>query len=170
MIERCNTDNQSADIIVSMLNNRIPYSDSLNSYFPLALNRVDEESFLSYVGYESLKNVGFEIIQNNELKKEIINLFEGSYLDLKAKYNRTGDLDPEIIKFRHQHFLVRSEPGQGRWFVPIDFDNLIENKQFESHLVQLKGIRGWITLTLYQCLAETQRVEDLIKDDLGKSD
>ncbi|WP_445385797.1 DUF6090 family protein [Robiginitalea sp. IMCC44478] len=169
MIERCNTDNHSADIVVSLLNKKIIYSDSLNSHFPLALNPADQESFISYVGYESLKNLGFNIIQNNGLKNEIINLFEGSYLDLKAKYNRADDLDPEIIKFRHQHFLVRSKPEGGRWFIPIDLDNLLENKQFESHLVELKGLRGWIMLTLNQCLKETQRVHQMINDELKKN-
>jgi hypothetical protein len=166
MIERCNADNQAADIIVSMLNKKIAYSDSLNSYFPLALNPADEQSFLSYVGYESLKNLGFDIIQNNGLKKEIINLFEGSYLDLKAKYKRANDLDTEIIKFRYQHFLVRLEPGQDRWFIPIDLDNLLYNKQFESYLVEQKGLRGWIMLTLNRCLEETQRVLQIINDEL----
>ena len=170
MIERCNTDNQSTDIVVSMLNEKIPFSDSLNSHFPLALNPADEGSFISYVGYESLKNIGFDIIQNYGLKKEIINLFEGSYRDLKARYNRADDLDPELIKFRHQHFLVRSKPEGGRWFIPIDLDNLLENKQFESHLVELKGIRGWIMLTLNQCLEETQRVLQMIQDELKTTD
>lgn len=170
MIERCNTDNQSADIIVSMLNEKIPFSDSLNSHFPLALNPADEGSFISYVGYESLKNIGFDIIQNYGLKKEIINLFEGSYRDLKARYNRADDLDPELIKFRHQHFLVRSKPEGGRWFIPIDLDNLLENKQFESHLVELKGLRGWIILTLNQSLEETQRVLQMIQDELKTTD
>ncbi len=170
MIERCNTDNQSADISISILDKNLAYSDSLGRHFALALNRVDEESFLSYVGYESLKNVGFEIIQNNELKKAIINLFEGSYLDLKAKYARSRDLDPEMITFRQQHFFVRTVPGQGRRFVPIDYDNLIKNKQFESRLIELKGIRGWITLTLDECFEETQRVRRTINDELKKSD
>lgn len=169
MIERCNNDNKSANIIISIFDKNLAYSDSLGRHFHYALNRVDEESFLSYVGYESLKNVGFEIIQNNELKKEIINLFEGSYLDLKAKYVRSGDLDPEIIKFRQQHFLVRTVPGQGRRFIPIDYDSLIKNKQFESRLIELKGIRGWIILTLDQCLEETQRILQTINAELKKS-
>jgi len=169
MIERCNTDNRSADIIISILDKNLVYSDSLGRYFSLALNRVDDQSFLSYVGYESLKNVGFEIVQNNELKKEIINLFEASYTDLKAKYTRSGDLDPEIIRFRQQHFLVRSVPGQGRRFIPIDYDNLTKNKQFESLLIELKGIRGWIITTLSQCLEETQRILQTINDELKES-
>lgn len=170
MIERCNIDNQSADIILSLINNGISYSDSLNRYFPRALNPPDEGSFLSYVGYESLKNVGFEIIQDNELKKEIINLFEGFYLDLKAKYNRAGKLSPEMTSFRRKHFLARSDPELGRTFLPLDLDNLITNKQFDSQLVELKGIRGWITQSLDQCLEETQRALKLIEDELKKSD
>ena len=170
MIERCNTDNQSADIILSLIDHRLPYSDSLSRYFALAMNPPDELSFLSYVGYESLKNVGFEIIQDNDLKKEIINLFEGLYLDLKAKYIRAGDQTLEMVSFRRKHFLVRSGSGLGRRFIPLDFDNLMTNKQFDSQLVELKGIRGWIARTLDQCLGETQRVLQLVKDELEDAD
>ncbi|MCB0657169.1 MAG: hypothetical protein KDC57_13585, partial [Saprospiraceae bacterium] len=74
-IERGNTDNSMADVLITSINKNNPYSDTLDKYFPLALNPVDEGSFISFVGYESLKNTGFDIIQNYELKKEIITLF-----------------------------------------------------------------------------------------------
>lgn len=140
-IERCSTDNRSAVIIISAINNKSPYADSLSTHFPFALNPVDEESFLSFVGYESLKNVGFEIIQDNQLKKEIINLFEGTYQDLEAKYDRAGSLSPELNKFRQQHFSV-GLTASGREFIPFDFDNLVKNKHFKSHLAETKAIRG----------------------------
>lgn len=62
-IERGKTDNEFTDIIISVIDHKLPYSDSLDRHFPLALNAVDEGSFLSYVGYESLKNVGLKLFR-----------------------------------------------------------------------------------------------------------
>ena len=37
MMARCNEDNQSADIIISVIDNNLPYSDSLNMHFYYAI-------------------------------------------------------------------------------------------------------------------------------------
>ncbi len=172
MIERCNIDNQSADIITSVVDNNLAYSDSLNKYFYYALNPVDEGPFLSYVGFESLKNVGFEIIHDDQLKKEIINLFEGIYRDLQAKYNRSKLISsPDLSNFREQHFLFHVDPVQSQiGHRPLDFDNLIKDEHFKSKLGSTKAIRIWINSSLRQSLEETHRILQLIKDELIKSD
>ena len=172
MMARCNEDNQSADIIISVIDNNLPYSDSLNMHFYYALNPVDERSFLSYVGFESLKDAGFEIIRDDLIKKKIISLFEGVYRDLQAKYNRVKVTStPELSEFRNQHFLfqvdtVRDQIGHMPW----DFDNLIKDKFLKSWLLSTKGIRSWINSSLHQSLDETQSVLQLIKDELKISD
>ena len=170
MIERCETDNEACDIIMSTIGRALPYTDSLSPYFYYALNPVDEGSFLSYVGYESLKNVGFEIIQDNQLKKEIINLFEGIYLDLRGKYDRIEKLSsPEVARFRRQYFLFHPDTVQQQiGLKPIHYDSTMKDTRFESVLAELKGIRGWVRSTLKQSLHDTERVLQLIKDELGE--
>ena len=172
LIERGNIDNQASDVITSVIDNNLSYSDSLNTYFYFALNPVDEGSFLSYVGFESLKNEGFEIIHDDQLKKEIINLFEGIYRDLRAKYNRTNLIStPDLTDFREQHFLFQTDTvRQQIGHIPLDFDNLIKNKHFKSKLASTKAIRLWINLSLGQSLEETHRILQLIKAELMKSD
>ncbi|MEN2281317.1 DUF6090 family protein [Algoriphagus sp. SE2] len=172
LIERGNIDNQASDVITSVIDNNLSYSDSLNTYFYFALNPVDEGSFLSYVGFESLKNEGFEIIHDDQLKKEIINLFEGIYRDLQAKYNRTNLIStPDLNNFREQHFLFQTDSvRQQIGHMPLDFDNLIKNKHFKSKLASTKAIRLWINSSLLQSLEETHRILQLIKAELMKSD
>jgi hypothetical protein len=172
MMARCNEDNQSADIIISVIDNNLSYSDSLNMHFYYALNPVDEGSFLSYVGFESMKNVGFEIIRDDLIKKKIISLFEGVYRDLQAKYNRVNVTStPKLSEFRNQHFLfqvdtVRAQIGHMPW----DFDNLTKDKFLKSWLLSTKGLRSWINSSLHKSLDETQIVLQLIKDELKISD
>ena len=165
-IDRCNIDNHSTDIILGVIDLHLPYVDSLDKHFVSALNPVDEGSFLSFVGYESLKNVGFELIRNDQLKQEVINLFEGTYKDLKARYDRVHRTrDPELIQFTLQHFYRK---GHAYTLTPFDFDNLIEDKQFRSWMHSLKGYRDWISLTLFESYSETKRVLQLIQGELGE--
>ena len=172
MIERGNIDNQSADIIISVLDNRLPYTDSINNHFYFALNPVDEGSFLSFVGYEYLKNTGFEIIHDERLKKKIINLFEGSYKDLQAKYNRINAVStPNLSKFREENFLFQVDTvhqTMGHW--PLDLMALIKNGRLKSKLEETRGVRLWINSSLLQSLEDTQNVLKHLEGKLTKPD
>jgi hypothetical protein len=170
MIGRCNADNHSVDIIISVIENNIPFSDSLNSHFYFALNPIDDGSFLSYVGFESLKNVGFEIIGNDQIKREIVYLFEGVYQDLQHKYSRSNLIStPNLTTFRDQHFLFHVDTiKQQIGHRPVDFDRLVENEYFKSWLLSTKGIRLWVRNSLQESLSETERVQKLILKELGE--
>ena len=168
-IERGRRDNEFSSIIISVIDDKIPYSDTLDKYFPLAINAVDKGSFLSYVGYESLKNAGFDIIQNDQLRKEIIALFEGTYKDLGARYDRIEWSSSELRKFTDQHFYRKASKDQ-REFAPFDFDNLVESNRLSSWLIKLRGYRLWISEILKESHAETERVLQLIKDELQGAD
>lgn len=168
-IERGKTDNAFSEVIISVIDQETPYSDSLDKYFPLALNAVDEGLFLSFVGYESLKNTGFEIIQDDQLRNEIITLFEGTYKDLRARYDRIQWASNELGIFTDQHFYQKASTVQ-REFAPFDFDNLVRSKRLSSWLIKLTGYRLWISAILHESKAETQRVLQLIKDELRSAD
>ena len=162
--ERCRIDNVSTDIILSVIDNNLPYDDSLDLHFPYALNPIDEGSFISYVGFESLKNVGFEIIGDDELKKEIIRLFELTYRELQARYDRSGKHQHAgIIDLHHQHFVRQSAEYR---FTPLDFDNLVKDVKFKGWLNSIKGARGWVLQTIDQSLDETERILHLINEEL----
>ena len=166
MIERCETDNEASNIIMSIMDRELSYTDSMNHHFYFALNPVDKGPFLSYVGYESLKNIGFEVIQNNQLKKEIINLFEGTYLELLSKYDRIEKLSsPEMVHFRRQHFLFHPDTILGIGLKPIFYSTIIKDARFRSVLTELQGLRGWISISIKQSLQDTKRVHQLIKDE-----
>lgn len=169
MIERCNTDNHSADVILKVIDQKLPYHDSLNRHFYFALNPVDEGSFLSYVGFESMKNVGFEIIRDDQLKQKIIYLFEGDYRDLIGKYNRVNlTSTPHLSEFRDQNFVFYLDTvNQQIGHSPLNYDNLITDKYLKSWLESTKGVRLWINISLNKSLEATQSVLEQIKEKLS---
>jgi len=115
--------------------------------------------------------VGFEIIHDDQLKKKIINLFEGNYRDLQAKYDRVNTLvTPDLSKFRNHHFLFRVDSvRQQIGHMPLDFNSLIKDQHFRSWLESTKGVRMWINTSLQQSLVETQRVYQIIENEIKKS-
>jgi len=68
---------ESTHIILSVLNNKSPYSDTLIQHFtqviPIGLAI---RGRLSQSGYKALEGKGFDIIQNTVLRNRVINLFE----------------------------------------------------------------------------------------------
>ena len=163
-IERGNTDNSMADVLITSINKNNPYSDTLDRYFPLALNPVDEGSFISFVGYESLKNTGFDIIQNYELKKEIITLFEGTYKDLRARYDRIQLSNTALNGFIDQHFYMKA--SESREYAPIDYQTIVKNNRLMSWMMKLKGHRHWIAVVLLTSRTETQSALQNIQEEL----
>lgn len=64
-------------MVIRHFENDLPYHDSLSFYFWQALLSWNES--ISMVGYEALKNIGFEILENDSLQKEVLELFEVKY-------------------------------------------------------------------------------------------
>ena len=72
------TMNQSARIAISALDNRLPYVDCLGSHFHLS--RVPKKQLsISQSGYEQYKNLGYNIINDDDLKNEVIHYFESTF-------------------------------------------------------------------------------------------
>ena len=156
----------SSDIIISIIDNNLAYNDSLNQYFGWALNIGDPGALVSLEGYEYLKHIGVDIIKSNDLKKEIINLFEETFQVSFGRRDRTENYNNEIVKLR-QRYLLRLNNFN---FAPFDFDNLIKDKYFYSWLFTIKNTRNWVKASHIESLSETQRVLQLIKDELGESE
>jgi len=73
--------NTSSQIILKALKSKDAYSDSLQLHFWNATLRGTQRGIVSSEGYESYKNAGFNLVQSEELKNEIIRLFEVVYKD-----------------------------------------------------------------------------------------
>ncbi len=158
-------DSISSETIIRTIENKLPYHDSLDYHFAYALNMRSEETVLSYVGYESMRNAGFDIVRNNTLKKEIIQLFELTYDRSQDRNNRVGQVFVEVQKIKHARFMRKS----GFRFAPFDYDRLIEDKEYLSWLHSIKNNREWVNSTFKESLEETLRVTQLIKDELNES-
>ncbi len=161
-----NRDKRSSKIVISAIENKSKDIDSLEFHFAYGLNQSSEGSVLSFVGYKSMQNAGFEIIRNDQLKKEIISLFELTYINLQRRNDRIGQTYAEVRKLVHGRLLRKP----GFRFTPFDFDKLVDDKEFLSWLYTINDNRSWMAASIDESLQETLRVLELLRDELKESD
>jgi len=154
---------RSGNIVIDAVRNKKTYYDSLAYHIhdaPIFLN-----PDLSYTGYESLKSVGFDIISNNELKYEIMDLFEVTYSNMTRFLH---DSQNKISQSGYLQFYIENFERSYGMAIPNNYDELIKSQKFINilvvhRMVQLLGIsRKQLSLT------ESERIIEMIDNELAK--
>jgi len=167
-IERIDASNQQAtrnnlsrDIIISLFIEKPPFSDSLQRHFFVS-SLGYEISTLNYGGYEMLKNEGFNILSSGMIRKEIVNLFEISFMNLsKEEMEKRSDVYVEdVARYLIKNFTDRN--------VPNDYLALLNDQFYVENLKAMKTHESWLMGVRIKTLEETKRVLQLIKNELGE--
>ncbi len=157
--------NKGTRTIIEIIEERKSYADTLIYHFD-KLNRSGSYLLkLNTNGYESLKNIGFEILTSKVLKKEILSLFEisyRSYIRETEVINAAWGSNP--IWWQDYFYIHPSEPG----LIPLDYSSLLEDKKFMTIVREIENGRYKVLDQMILCKTETQRVLQLIKDELGE--
>lgn len=104
--------------------------------------------FLARTAYESLKNIGLDIIENDSLKSQIITMYEKTFVYLSEDYDRSEWAFANNTKsdFLNEHFRYEKlNPGTGYQsfrYVPTDFDRLKADEGFLNMLSTMIVIRS----------------------------
>ena len=156
--------NLSSEIVILFIQQKLPYSDSLHYHF----RQMDRSG--SYIvelnkdGYESYKNIGFEILTSKGLKKEILNLFEVSYKDYENYIEVTNIMWGSDPFWWKEYFILNMESGM----IPIDNKKVQGNTAVLNSVSILLKRRINIIRKLEFVISESERVLQLIKDELGE--
>ena len=151
-----NGNHKSSNIIINTIEKKKFFHDSLGSHMAIALNPTTEMiEELTLMGYESMKNNGFDLIINDTLKKEIVHLFEITYKKSLSRHNRVNQNYSYIQILKHKHLMRLPEVWA---FTPFNFESLTEDKEFLSWLYTIRNNRGWIKDSFEISLTETQSV------------
>ena len=135
-------------------------SDSLGVHWLRSLEN-GANFTLSKSGYESLKNIGIEIISNDKLKTNIMNLFEDSYLILEGRLRWGNEVNPGMINYLIEHF--KRDSGS---LIPRDY-NFIVNDDYMIGIIELAATQRAFFMRFYkESLENSQKVHQLIKDEL----
>ncbi len=160
--------NHSSKIVLAFLDGKLSYSDTLHEHFHQARIR-NLGSFLSQSGFENFKNAGFNLLSSDLLKKELLNLFENTYLSMESTLRGLElEFNPDWQTYIAENFYfedIKDGPG---FLIPKNINGIIDN-DFYHHLIKYDlGTREFEMSFQDECLKETQRVLQLIEDELGE--
>lgn len=116
----------SAEALLAHMRVGKPYEPMLNQHFgiiygfhPLEFNRA---------GYESLKSQGLDLVSDNELRSDIVRVYERTY----ARLEESRDAERRIIiDLLEPYFLKHFEDMRfNQSATPLDYDALLDDPQF----------------------------------------
>jgi hypothetical protein len=166
--------NRSSDIIISVLQEKAEYNDSLNIHFHNARLPGTNLS-LSTAGYEGLKNVGYNIISSDSLRNSIVELFEISQKNLleEMEYfesfqtNRQTQVDE---RFSYELDKFDSKKPFDVPITPHNYKALVNDIIYLAMVKSVKVQRNIIGTILIRNLEETQKVLILLNAELESMD
>ena len=161
-IDRLTRYNQSAQITLSVLNERLPFEDSLSTHFHNA--RVPKRLLkLSQSGYEQYKNAGYNIILNRNLKDNIIHYFESTFPNWYVVYSQVNEHNKLFIDYHVPLFKYSNSTLE-----PIDIYALYDDNYFLGWLRAYMGGRNSLIKMETDFIDETLKILQLINRELGE--
>ena len=156
--------NQSGETILAAIRNETREHDKLREHWHRSL--LNDANFdLTHAGYEALKNVGFSIIENDQLKEEVMNLYEDTYSRLYSSQTWGTEFRPDLDKQIIEYFSWEAKTLER---IPHDYQSLLSNHYFIA-LVEIALLqRQRISRSINESLQETRIVLQHITGELAE--
>ena len=158
--------NVSSQIILDFLNDSIPYSDTLSIHFQQAAFPGTQAGMgLSDAGYQSLENVGYDIMRNDSLKKMVIAYFENDIPRLYATFT----INREAKLANYDEYVQRNFRNmKGSHSLPLDVNKIKEDNYYHSIIMTILDNRSIYLRRSHQFLQKGRNVLTLIQNELNQ--
>ena len=157
---------KSGSVIISAIENNLGNQDSLENYYHHALINTSNIK-LSNIGYALIKNIGFEILSNQPLKKEVMIFFE----ETQPRFHEAlswGAVDVrDREKFIDENFIP-SPTKKGLMYTAFDSSSLYKNNYFISLIYKTDAQRTFFSQNMEEHLEKSQKMLKIIKAELNK--
>jgi len=162
--------NKSSDIVIYFCETGLEYSDTLNIHFQHA-RKPGTNLSLSFAGYEGLKNVGYDIITSDSIRKSIVELFELTHKSLLEEMEYFESFQPDRQSHIDRLFSYDDDKFslENPFDVPIIPNNLNKLREDPIYLPLIKSVkvqRNIISVLLYNNLKETKKVLEMLEQKL----
>ncbi|MBV6655844.1 MAG: hypothetical protein KI786_18880 [Mameliella sp.] len=152
---------KGCNYILDKYENQTPNDDSLGIY---AYNiRYTPIFQISYSAYNTMNSMGWQVISNDALRKEIIFLYDYYYDALEElAHNRDMPItNDKFMPLYNQHFDV----GQRK---TLDYEALMKDKTFENVIREVKFIKESVIGFTERRLDRSENLQALIKSEIAK--
>ena len=146
-----------------------PTIDSLCTHLPNW-----HSPFFTRTAYESLKNKGLEIVENDSLKQQIVALFEKEFVYLSEDYDRTewefaSNIKTELLN-KYLQFEQRGSPSESNLLDfglrPVDFESMKADQRFANMLSELILYRSRGVFQYTQTIGSIKNILSEIETEL----
>ncbi|MDX1699968.1 MAG: DUF6090 family protein [Melioribacteraceae bacterium] len=161
-IETIDQINRSTYIVKKHIQMSLAYSDTLSYHTNQALRSGTFLFKLNFDGYESLKSTGFNIIKNEELKDEILSLFEVTYGYILTTLNFANSFYLDDLSWWKEYFYKNDLDN----YIPYNKENILDEKRFLTEINDIAFLRGDFQTTIKESLPKSKNVLTLIEDEL----
>ena len=152
--------NRSTAILKTIIETKMDYSDSLFYHINEGTRSGTFLFKLNLDGYASLQSTGFNILQNEELKDEILSLFEVTYGDVLT----TLQFANSMYDYNwYKEYFYKTEVES---LIPYHPDEILQDKRFLTEIMDIAFLRNDFQSSLKETIEPSQRVLQHIKDEL----
>jgi hypothetical protein len=155
--------NISSSIILKVMRENLPYSDTLDVHFFQAVIRGDQRVKLTRDAYEAYKNAGFDAIRSKTIQTKIIHLFDEKYNNLNEWRSYLIELASFDQGYWTSNFL-QHENG----FKPLNYDLIIKDDSFQSYYYGILRTRSVLNNYILESQKESKTVISLLKEELKR--
>ena len=128
-IEKFKLIEKEAELLIEHIDAKKEYNDSLASYFSIPLRNLSFR--LSYSSFENLKSQGFETISNENLRLNIIKLFDEDFGLILDNENKASDLIIPYTTFLNKHFRTMIE-NNNVTVIPNDYEYILSSSEYKN--------------------------------------
>jgi len=148
--------------VIKQIEREVPYSDSMGIH----LRNVRKGEYISLLSsaFESLKSVGFNLVQNKKLRSSIINSFNYDYEQNLKSISSITELNYQSTHEIYVKYLSYDDSINERT-IPNDYDSLLKNKEFYNLLTyRIAGKNGAIGMATLLLDKTKELQQEIIKE------
>lgn len=163
----------SSDIIVNYLKQDLPYNDSLAYHF-LASNYTTHLIY-NNGAISTLRSVGVNIITNEQLRNEIINLFDVKFAFMDYMGNEHDNYCTHgknfILNSRFDQVNYYDDPTTDKEYdgkmIPLDFERLKKDSEYLFHIKSYKNLTSYYLQSYLDTESAISQVISNIEEEIN---
>ena len=169
-IEMAKNDIKSANIILNYLEKNLAYNDSLDNHFIIITSTANKDFSPQISAYKVLESKGIDLIRNDQLKKDILNLYNIDYYKLIYEFENflrnIHDYGRPLARSLFQTSSNNSE--QLPELKPLDYNSLRSNILLINTLKIIVSNDERIHTMIKELIKKCQQIETAIDVELEK--